>query len=184
MADVRRSKRLSYWLRHAPQSASLALDPSGWTSTTEVLRAFARIRVPTTMQELEALVSTSDKQRFELSADKERIRARQGHSVQVQGDWPAAIPPDRLYHGTAAQFVEPILREGLLPGRRHHVHLSPTIDIAAAVGRRRGKAVIFEVAAGAMTGDEHVFRLSSNGVWLAEHVPPAYLRRLSEEASG
>lgn len=178
MADVRRSKRLSFWLRHAPQSAPLALDPAGWTSTAEVLRALARAGLPTTMQELEALVSTSDKQRFELSVDKEKVRARQGHSVQVHGDWPAAIPPDRLYHGTAAQFVQSILRDGLLPGRRHHVHLSPTIDIAAAVGRRRGKAVIFEVDAGAMNKDGHVFRLSSNGVWLAEHAPPAYLRSL------
>jgi putative RNA 2'-phosphotransferase len=131
------------------------------------------------MQELEALVATSDKQRFELSPGKEKIRARQGHSVPVQGDWPIVTPPDLLFHGTAPQFVAPIFREGLRPGRRHHVHLSSTIGEAVAVGRRRGAPVILEVDAGKMIRDSFVFRLSSNGVWLAEHVPPDYLRQLS-----
>jgi putative RNA 2'-phosphotransferase len=179
LADVRRSKRLSYWLRHAPQSASLTLDPAGWASTAGILQALGKAGLPTSLEELEALVLASDKQRFELSSDKGEIRARQGHSVEVHGDWPAAIPPDRLYHGTATQFVEPILRQGLLPGRRHHVHLSRTIDIAAAVGGRRGQAVIFEVDAAVMTADGHIFRVSSNGVWLTDHVPPAYLRSIS-----
>jgi putative RNA 2'-phosphotransferase len=178
MADVRRSKRLAFWLRHSPQNASLALDPAGWASTQDVLNALAKAGLPTSAQELGALVAASDKQRFELSPGGDKIRARQGHSIQVQGDWPEAAPPALLYHGTARQFVESIFRHGLLPGRRHHVHLSPTIDLAASVGRRRGPAVVLEVAAGRMALDGFTFRLSSNGVWLAEHVPPVYLSHL------
>lgn len=178
MADIRRSKRLSYWLRHAPQNGALVLDPAGWASTKDVLRALATAGLPTSPQELEMLVAASDKQRFELSSDREKIRARQGHSVDVHGDWPEATPPDVLYHGTARQCVEPILRQGLRPGRRHHVHLSPTIDLATAVGRRRGPAVVLEIAAKRMADDGFTFRLSSNGVWLVEHVPPTYLRLL------
>jgi putative RNA 2'-phosphotransferase len=128
------------------------------------------------MHELEALVAASDKQRFELSLDKDKIRARQGHSVPVQGDWPIARPPILLYHGTAPQFLEPILHLGLLPGRRHHVHLSATIEAAAAVGRRRGAPIVLAVEAGRMGQDGFVFRRSSNNVWLADHVPPIYLR--------
>jgi putative RNA 2'-phosphotransferase len=182
LADVRRSKRLSYWLRHAPQAAALSLDPAGWAPTQDVLRALAAAGLPTSVQELEALVSSSDKQRFELTPDGEKIRARQGHSVQVQGDWPEAVPPDLLYHGTAWPSLEPIFREGLRPGRRHHVHLSPTIDLATAVGRRKGRAVVLEVDAEKMARDGFTFRLSSNGVWLADHVPPAYLRHLDQAA--
>jgi putative RNA 2'-phosphotransferase len=157
----------------------LSLDEAGWTMTADVLRALAAAGLPTTMLELEALVTTSDKQRFELSAGNEKIRARQGHSVPVQGDWPIASPPDFLFHGTAPQFLAPIFREGLRSGRRHHVHLSSTIEAAAAVGRRRGAPVVLEVDAGKMVGDSFVFRLSSNGVWLTEHVPPEYLRQLT-----
>jgi putative RNA 2'-phosphotransferase len=179
VADVRRSKRLAFWLRHAPQSASLALDPAGWASTQDVLKALTRAGLPTSTQELAALVAASDKQRFELSPGGDRIRARQGHSLQVQGDWPEAAPPAVLYHGTARQSVEAIFRQGLLPGRRHHVHLSSTIDLATAVGRRRGPAAVLEVAAAKMARDGFTFRLSSNGVWLVEHVPPAYLSHLA-----
>jgi putative RNA 2'-phosphotransferase len=179
MADVRRSKRLAYWLRHSPQSASIALDPAGWASTQDVLNALTKAGLPTSGQELGALVAASDKQRFELSPRGDKIRARQGHTVQVRGDWPEAAPPALLYHGTARQLVEPIFRKGLLPGRRHHVHLSPTIDLAASVGRRRGPAVVLEVAAGKMARDGFTFRLSSNGVWLVEHVPPVYLNHLA-----
>jgi putative RNA 2'-phosphotransferase len=178
VADVRRSKRLAFWLRHAPKKAPLALDPAGWTSTQDILGALAKAGLPTSVQELEALVAASEKQRFELSPSGDKIRARQGHTIQVHGDWPEAAPLDLLYHGTARQFVEPIFRQGLLPGRRHHVHLSPTIDLAASVGRRKGAVVVLEVAAGEMARDDFTFRISSNGVWLAEHVPPSYLKRL------
>ena len=181
MGDVRRSKRLSYWLRHGPQNGSLKLDQAGWASTQDVLRALSEAGLLTSMQELEVLVASSDKQRFELSPDKVKIRARQGHSLPVQGDWPITNPPDVLYHGTAAQFIEAIFQQGLLPKRRHHVHMSSTIDQAAAVGSRKGTPVVLEVRAGKMKRDGFVFRLSSNGVWLAEHVPPVYLRQVASK---
>jgi putative RNA 2'-phosphotransferase len=179
MADARRSKRLSYWLRHAPEAAGLQLDVAGWAPVDAILEALADQRLPTTRTELATLVAASDKQRFELSPDGQRIRARQGHSVTVQGDWPVASPPPLLFHGTAERFLSAILKEGLLPGARHHVHLSPTIETARTVGSRRGRAVILEVAASRMAAEGFTFRLSSNGVWLADHVAAAYLRRLS-----
>ena len=58
---------------------------------------------------------------------------------------------------------------------RHHVHLSPDIATARAVGSRRGRPVILRVAAGRMHADGHVFYLSANGVWLTDEVPPQYL---------
>jgi putative RNA 2'-phosphotransferase len=129
------------------------------------------------MQDLEALVASSDKQRFEVSSDRRRIRARQGHSVSVEGDWPVATPPAVLFHGTVERFLEQIMDRGLLPQRRHHVHLSSTIETAQLVGGRRGQPVVLLVAAARMAQDGFSFRLSSNGVWLAEHVPPTYLQR-------
>lgn len=178
MMDIRRSKRLAYWLRHAPEAAGLELDAAGWAPTGAILQALADQRLPTTAGELEALVARSDKQRFELSPDGQRIRARQGHSIAVEGDWPFAAPPEHLFHGTAERFLPAILEKGLLPGARHHVHLSPTIGTARAVGARRGRAIVLEVAAGKMAAEGFTFRLSSNGVWLAEHVPAIYLARL------
>src|SRR4028118_1951406 len=113
MSDTRRSRRLSYWLRHAPEEAGLQLDGAGWAATEAVLKALQAAQLPTNITELEALVASSDKQRFELAADGDRSRARQGHSIQVRGDWPITTPPELLFHGTAERFLPSISELGL-----------------------------------------------------------------------
>lgn len=169
------SKLLSYWLRHAPEAVGLTLDDAGWAPVDAVRAALAREGADPAL--LEQVVADSDKQRFELSADGTRIRARQGHSINVDLDWPIATPPETLYHGTVDRFLAAIFAEGLKPMERHHVHLSPDVETAARVGERRGAPVLLEIAAGEMARKGAVFRLSSNGVWLAEAVPPAFISR-------
>jgi putative RNA 2'-phosphotransferase len=161
MSDTRRSKRLSYWLRHAPEAGGLQLDHSGWASVDAILKALNDAYLPTTIVELKALVARSEKQRFELSLDDNRIRARQGHSIKVQGDWPIAVPPELLFHGTAERFLHSMLERGLLPGARHHVHLSSTIETARVVEARRGSSVVLSITASKMAKDDYTFRLSS-----------------------
>lgn len=173
--DVRLSKRLSLWLRHQPQAAGLTLDEQGWTDVDAVLAGFLRVGMPVDWPALLRLVDESDKQRFELSADASRIRARQGHSVAVDLDWPRTPPPALLYHGTVERALPAILGEGLKPMRRHHVHLSPDIATATRVGNRRGAAVVLAIRAAEMAKAGHVFLLTGNGVWLTGHVPPSYL---------
>lgn len=169
------SKTMSLWLRHQPDAAGLTLDPAGWTDTDSVLAAMAAKRIDCDRGRLLAVVEGSDKQRFELSADGARIRARQGHSVEVELGWPQAEPPELLYHGTVERFLPAIRAEGLKPMRRHHVHLSPDEATATVVGARRGEAVILTVRAGAMAAAGHVFFLTGNGVWLTDQVPVAFL---------
>jgi putative RNA 2'-phosphotransferase len=124
---------------------------------------------------LERLVAESDKQRFAFSADRRRIRANQGHSVQVDLGLSPAQPPDILFHGTVARFLPSIHELGLLKGGRQHVHLSATRELALIVGARRGAPIVLEVDARAMTNAGHCFYLSTNGVWLTDHVPPQFL---------
>jgi putative RNA 2'-phosphotransferase len=179
MADlVRFSKTLSYWLRHRPDEAGLTLDPAGWTSVDDVLGALARAGLPADIDALLRVVEENDKQRFELSPDLQRIRARQGHSVAVELALAPAAPPAVLYHGTVERFLDAIMAEGLRKMRRHHVHLSPTLETAQRVGARRGRAIILEIDATAMSADGAVFFVTENGVWLTESVAPRYLRRL------
>lgn len=173
-----RSRLLSYWLRHRPEAGGLELDASGWAAVDAVLGALHSAGKPTDRELLDRVVTENDKQRFELSSDRTQIRARQGHSVLVEGSWTAAEPPPVLFHGTVEKFLPAIMREGLRPMQRHHVHLSGDIDAASRVGARRGAAIILQVDAAAMLADEHAFFLSSNDVWLTAAVPPQFLRRL------
>lgn len=179
MADhVRISKMLSYWLRHRPDEGGLTLDVQGWTSIDDVLAALAVAGLPSDFEALLTVVEQSDKQRFELSADLMRMRARQGHSVGVELDLAPTAPPQLLYHGTVDRFLDAILAEGLTKMRRHHVHLSPDLETARRVGARRGKAIILEINARAMHGDGFPFFVTENKVWLTDAAPPSYLRRL------
>ena len=173
-----RSKALSFWLRHKPEAAGLCMDQSGWVDVTPILAALAEARLPTDDALLRRVVDENDKQRFELSDDGQQIRARQGHSVKVEGGWRAATPPQVLYHGTVERFWPSIQAQGLLPGGRHHVHLSPDIETARKVGARRGEPFVLTIDSGAMSEAGFAFLLSSNGVWLVDRVPAEYLSRL------
>ncbi|MFC4949595.1 RNA 2'-phosphotransferase [Pseudonocardia sp. GCM10023141] len=169
-ARTRLSKRLSLHLRHAPEKIGLQLDAGGWVDVDVLLAALGGV----TRADLDEVVRTSDKQRFVIEGP--RIRANQGHSVAVELDLPVAVPPEVLFHGTVARFLDAIRREGLRPMARHDVHLSATRDTAERVGARRGAPVVLVVDAAAMQADGHAFRVSANGVWLTAAVPPGYLR--------
>jgi putative RNA 2'-phosphotransferase len=172
---VQISKTLSFWLRHRPDAADLTLDDGGWASSDEVLAALARALPGADWDALLNVVESNDKQRFEFSADSERIRARQGHSLPVLGNWPPTKPPETLYHGTVERFLPAILAEGLKPMRRHHVHLSVDHGTAERVGQRRGKPTILRVRSGQLAALGTIFRLADNGVWLVDHVPPTFI---------
>jgi putative RNA 2'-phosphotransferase len=175
---IRLSKFLSRYLRHEPAAIGLQLQEGGWVGVDELLAACAARGVPISRAQLAELVAGSDKQRFAFDADGTRIRAQQGHSVEVDLQLAPAVPPAVLYHGTAPAALLAIWREGLQKMQRHHVHLSPDEETARRVGARRGRPVILEVDAHALHAAGTVFYQSGNGVWLVDHVPPEYLREL------
>jgi putative RNA 2'-phosphotransferase len=172
----RLSKFLSFVLRHRPQAIGLTLSSDGWVKVELLLEACARHGTALERPTLERLVRDSDKQRFALSPDGLSIRASQGHSVDVELGYEASTPPDVLYHGTVARFLPAIRAQGLQKGQRHHVHLSADKNVAAAVGSRRGKALLLEIDAAAMLREGYEFFRSANGVWLTLQVPARFLR--------
>lgn len=173
--DIELSKTLSYVLRHRPEKFGLGLDAQGWCSVDELLAAFARRNLELSREQLEHLVAHNDKKRFAFSEDGTKIRASQGHSLEIDLNYQPVRPPEMLYHGTAERFLSSILKEGLQKRRRHHVHLSPDTETALKVGQRHGKPVVLTIQAGRMYADGYLFYCSENGVWLTGEVPPLYL---------
>jgi putative RNA 2'-phosphotransferase len=187
---VRISKFMALVLRHDPASVGLTLDPEGWADVDELLAAAAGGGLPISRAELDEIVLTNPKQRFTLDADGNRIRANQGHSLDVDLGLAPREPPARLYHGTHRAVVPAILADGLRPMARRQVHLSEEPETAVAVGARHGPPVVLVVDSRGMHADGHHFFRSSNGVWLTDHVPATYLSerhvpsRLDELRSG
>ncbi|MEV7448096.1 RNA 2'-phosphotransferase [Streptomyces nigra] len=171
---VKVSKYLSKHLRHQPERIGLVLDEGGWVEIDTLIAAARTHGFSFTRDELDHVVAANDKKRF--AVDGTRIRASQGHSVEVDLGLAPATPPPYLYHGTVAAHLGAIRAEGLRPMNRHDVHLSPDRETATRVGARRGRPVVLSVDTGAMHRDGHVFHVSANGVWLTKAVPPEYLR--------
>ncbi len=177
---IRVSKYLSKHLRHEPERLGLTLSPGGWVAVDDLLAACAADRFFLSRAELEEVVARNNKQRFSFDESGARIRANQGHSVEVDLQLAPAVPPDVLYHGTGHRAVEAIGREGLRKMSRHHVHLSRDVETAQKVGARHGRPVVFIVDAAGMHRAGHTFYRSKNDVWLVDEVPPQYLREQQE----
>lgn len=171
------SRTLSLVLRHDPGAINLTLDSEGWAKVDELLACMVRDGKKIDHALLKKIVAESDKPRFRFSDDGERIRANQGHSIDVDLKMKEQSPPDLLYHGTTSRFMNIIANEGLKKMKRRHVHLSSDIRTAHAVGMRHGQPVIIEISARSMETHGFRFYLAENGVWLTEEVPPDYLNR-------
>ena len=175
---IKISKYLSKHLRHAPERLGLQLEKGGWVTVEALLAACRKNAFAISRAELEEVVAGNDKQRFAFDESGLRIRASQGHSVDIDLELEPALPPELLYHGTGAQNEEAIRERGLLKMQRHHVHLSSDVGAAIKVGARHGSPIVFAVDTVRMQQDGFAFYVSANGVWLVDAVPPDYLTRI------
>ena len=128
-----------------------------------------------TKQELEEIVDTNDKKRYEFNTNHTMIRARQGHSIPINVDLQEAIPPEYLYHGTATRFLSSIYSDGIKKMSRNYVKLSENIETATEVGKRHGEPVILKIDTELMKDDGVKFYLSNNNVWLTDYVDSHYI---------
>ena len=176
------SKFVSLILRHKPETIGIQLDEHGWANVDELIAGISKTR-KFNREILEEIVRTDNKQRFTFNEDKTKIRANQGHSIPVDVELPAAIPPETLWHGTGEKYVASIDQQGLIPKGRLYVHLSSDAATATKVGSRHGKPVLYIVKTKEMYDDGYSFFLSKNGVWLTKEVPVKYLHLSTDAAT-
>lgn len=163
---IKESKRLAYLLRH-----SNLPDYNGWVKVSVVLGDLGL-----SLQDLQQIVESDNKGRFEFSKDKSSVRALYGHSIDVNLGLEPTIPPPVLYHGTAEKYIDSIMKEGLRPRKRNFVHLSETMDMAKQVGTRHGSPVVLSIDIEAMISAGYKFYKAQNGIWLTGDILPKFLK--------
>jgi len=173
---VKVSKFVSFLLRHDPMG--LVMDEEGFVDLDELVSKVKERFPGVDVGFLRRLVEESDRTRFEIVGD--RIRALYGHSFPVY----LRLEEDRrvewLYHGTTSEAEDVILEKGLQPMKRLWVHLSPTINIAIQVGKRRTSSPVVLVVDCVETRKAGLkFYKASDQVYLCKFVPAKYIRRLS-----
>ncbi|WP_175621413.1 RNA 2'-phosphotransferase [Chryseobacterium schmidteae] len=170
------SKFLSYVLRHHPELINLNLDENGWANVDElIIKSKRDPHEGISFEELDEIVETNDKKRFIFNENKTRIRANQGHSIDINLALIPKQPPEFLYHGTAQSNIDSIFEKGIEKRNRQHVHLSQDIETATKVGMRHGKPVILTINTEKMFDEGIEFYLSENNVWLTDFVDIQYI---------
>lgn len=176
------SKVMAHALRHQPFLYELELDEEGWTPVENLLAALQQHRddwQALGVADLQAAIESSDKRRYEIQGDK--IRALYGHSTTSKIRKRPAQPPPTLYHGTSNIAVKEILKLGLKPMRRQYVHLSTDTQTASEVGqRKKGQMVLLVVEADSAHRNGVQFYEGNEKVWLADFVPPEYIKIMDE----
>lgn len=165
------SSYMSGLLRHFPEREQLDMDRYGYVSTKQLIK-----RLDISMSDLEDIVRENNKQRFSFNHDKTKIRANQGHSIDVDLGLPSIEPPETLFHGTATKYLSSIYENGIVKGKRQHVHLSKDEETATQVGGRHGNVYVLIIDTKQMYKDGYEFYLSENGVWLTDFVPRKYIK--------
>ena len=174
------SKFLSLVLRHQPETIGIQLDQGGWTDIAELIKKANNYGIKFDREILNHIVATNSKKRFAFNDTLDKIRASQGHSVEIELGYTNQKPPEILFHGTGEKFVQSILDTGLEKRNRQYVHLTIDFDTAVKVGQRHGKPFVFKVLAEQMYNEKFQFFISDNGVWLTDYVPIKYLKQNDE----
>jgi putative RNA 2'-phosphotransferase len=167
------SRFLSFLLRHRPNDYPLRFDRHGFVEWGELIERVQARFPDATEEELLSVISSSDKRRFELREGK--VRATYGHSFPVDLEPQSGDPPPHLYHGTARDLAETILREGLKPRGRTYVHLSASIEEAIAVGKRRDPSPSILVVDSQAAHASGILFYPSGPLYLAGEIPPRFL---------
>jgi putative RNA 2'-phosphotransferase len=154
------------------------MDSNGWVDISELINNANKYRHKHLNNEMiKDIVKNNDKQRFIIDNENNKIRANQGHSIEIDLKLEPQIPPCELYHGTAIRFLESIEKDGIKPMLRQYVHLSKTAEIAETVGKRHGEPIVLKINTKAMYENGCKFYLSENAIWLVDYVPKEYIKK-------
>ncbi len=171
------SKTLSHMLRHEPEKYGIELQPGGWCSIRDVLKALKQSSSTfdsVERQDIQDMVDTQSKRRHQIVGDN--IRAVYGHSVDAHANLPSSVPPDTLYHGTTSEALQSILASGLNPMKRQFVHLYDNPEATELVAQRHGNnTVILRIDAKGLSAAGQQFFHAEKNIWLTSRIEPQWL---------
>jgi putative RNA 2'-phosphotransferase len=167
------SRFLTFLLRHRPKEYPLVFDKRGFVDWGDLVEMVQERFYDVTETQIRAVVTDSEKQRFELIDGK--VRATYGHSFPVDLAGTATTPPARLYYGAARDLAHSMLRDGLKPRDRQYVHLSLTAEEAESVARRQDPAPALLIVDAQAAHNDGVVFYQSGPLFLAASIPAKFL---------
>jgi putative RNA 2'-phosphotransferase len=152
------------------------MDPRGWVDLVALSDVINKRHRWADRNMLAALVESDPKKRYEITNDK--IRARYGHSVNVDLDHPENTLPS-LYYGANEEEADRILEVGLKSVSQRYVHLSTTPEKAWQVGTfRTGNPKVIQIDSAAAKENGIRMMTVNDDIVLSEPIPSIFLSTL------
>ena len=164
-------------LRHFPDDLGLSMDSCGWVDLAALSDVIHRRHRWADQNMLTALVVSDPKKRYEINGGE--IRARYGHSVNVELDHPKNRLP-LLYYGANEEEADRILEVGLKSASQRYVHLSTTPEKAWQVGTfRTGNPKVIRINSAAAQASGVNMLTVNDDIVLSDPIPSGFLSILS-----
>jgi putative RNA 2'-phosphotransferase len=165
-------------LRHFPDDLGLAMNQHGWVDVDVLVDAMKTRYKWSNKEKLYSIIESDEKGRYELKGNK--IRARYGHSVDVDLDYPENTLP-QLYYGASREEVDILLEKGIKPMKQRYVHLSTSVEKAKEVAKiHTDDPVLLVINAELARNDGMIMLSATENIVLSEEIPPQYLGLLQE----
>jgi putative RNA 2'-phosphotransferase len=177
MLDDEQTERLGRFisgaLRHFPDDLGLAMNQHGWVDVDVLCDAMRTRYKWSSKEKLFSIIESDEKGRYEIQGRK--IRARYGHSVEVDLDYPENTLSE-LYYGASREEVDILLEKGIKPMKQRYVHLSTSIDKALEVARIHTDDPVMIIINAKEAQDSGVPMLAATeNIVLSEEIPPQFL---------
>lgn len=183
------SRALSKTLRHAAASQGIAINSNGYCLVSDLLTHSRYKSLQATAEQIKQVVESNDKQRFEFDASGTKIRARQGHSINVDVELtPLTLDslPDVVVHGTNPTAWESIKTQGLSRQNRLHIHMAAGLPGEVISGMRHSAKVLIYINVPKAMADGIEFFRSANGAILSSGkdgtISPEYFLKVTDRA--
>ncbi|MFW9929179.1 MAG: RNA 2'-phosphotransferase [Candidatus Thorarchaeota archaeon] len=186
----RLSKYLSLILRHKPEVVEASINDNGWLNlsveqlaqkiSADSEKSFSWV----TSKDIEEVVKTDPKGRYEIATDNKSIRATYGHSIKAEGLLDSISPieelPEILYFGCSNSEINNLLRLGINNSDRKYIHLSSRKNDALAIARKKfrrdARVVSINLIDLAQSGVK--CKKITELVFIVESVPPQFVKEI------
>ncbi len=165
-------------LRHFPDDLGLAMNQHGWVDVDVLCDAMRTRYKWANKEKLFSIIESDEKGRYELRGNK--IRARYGHSVDIDLDYPENTLPE-LYYGASREEVDILLEKGIKPIKQRYVHLSTSAEKAKEVAKIHTEdPVLLAINAEEAQKDGVTMLSATENIVLSEEIPPQYLKVMED----
>jgi len=165
-------------LRHFPDDLGLAMNQHGWVDLDVLVDAMRTRYKWSNKEKLFSIIESDEKGRYEIKVNK--IRARYGHSVDIDLDYDENTLPE-VYYGASREEVDILLEKGIKPVKQRYVHLSTSVDKAREVAKIHTEdPVLLVINAEEAQNDGVAILSATENIVLADEIPPQYLSLMTD----